>query len=304
MGIGNLQGVLRAYGEDAPSYARVYFDSTPTRHAAVQRRLAAFGDDSSTYLWKIYAARDIMRLYRRGPGRARAARGAADGQELRRGGAAPARATRRASPTPGGAQGGVGRRRRSARFPNDPARHRPRARPDAWASWPGACGVPRGLYRGLRPEALAHGALHRRADARVRGRRRRRWSSPRPCATRPTSACSCASNREATRNFSLHTTGWAFDIARSLPLAAPGAGVPVRARPAAGARRDRLGARARARSTSPRRATRRRCCRCSIAGSTLEPPSGRGLRARLGLGRRLSAMTASAAGALAAARAS
>ena len=29
-----------------------------------------------------------------------------------------------------------------------------------------------------------------------------------------------ARNIEATRNFSLHTTGWAFDIARALPLAA------------------------------------------------------------------------------------
>jgi hypothetical protein len=67
MGIGKLQGVLRAYGEDRPSYARVYFDSTPTHHAAVQQRLAAFGDDSSNYLWKLYAARDIMRLYRDDP---------------------------------------------------------------------------------------------------------------------------------------------------------------------------------------------------------------------------------------------
>src|SRR5215211_7658545 len=64
MGIGNLQGVLRAYGAERPSYARVYFDSTPDRHPAVQRRLAAFGDDSSNYLWKLYAARAIMRLHR------------------------------------------------------------------------------------------------------------------------------------------------------------------------------------------------------------------------------------------------
>ena len=67
MGIGNLQDVLRAYGEERPSYARVYFDSTPDRHADVQRKLAAFGDDSSNYLWKLGAAREIMRLSREDP---------------------------------------------------------------------------------------------------------------------------------------------------------------------------------------------------------------------------------------------
>ena len=48
MGIGNLQNALRAYGDDDASYARLYFDSTPLRHAPAYRRLAALGDDSST----------------------------------------------------------------------------------------------------------------------------------------------------------------------------------------------------------------------------------------------------------------
>jgi hypothetical protein len=64
MGIGNLQGVLRLYGGGRPSYARLYFDSTPARHAAAYDRLAAFGDDSRNYLWKLGAAAEIMRLYR------------------------------------------------------------------------------------------------------------------------------------------------------------------------------------------------------------------------------------------------
>ena len=67
MGIGNLQDVLALYGEERPSYARVYFDSTPDHHADVQRKLAAFGDDSSNYLWKLGAAREIMRLSREDP---------------------------------------------------------------------------------------------------------------------------------------------------------------------------------------------------------------------------------------------
>ena len=64
MGIGNLDSVLRDYGAGAMPYVQVYFDSTPTRHAAAYRRLAAFGDDSSNYWWKILAAEQIMRLYR------------------------------------------------------------------------------------------------------------------------------------------------------------------------------------------------------------------------------------------------
>jgi hypothetical protein len=65
MGIGNLGGVIEAYGgDDRPSYVRLFFDTTPQRHASAWRQLASFGDDSSTYLWRVLAAREIMRLYR------------------------------------------------------------------------------------------------------------------------------------------------------------------------------------------------------------------------------------------------
>ncbi len=67
MGIGNLQSALRAYGEDDISYTRLYFDSTPLKHVAAYDKLASLGDDSSTYLWRIGAAREIMRLYREDP---------------------------------------------------------------------------------------------------------------------------------------------------------------------------------------------------------------------------------------------
>src|SRR4051812_11989303 len=56
MGIGNLQGALGAYGKADIPYARLFFDSTPLRHAKAWRRLAALGDDSSTYLWRVKAA--------------------------------------------------------------------------------------------------------------------------------------------------------------------------------------------------------------------------------------------------------
>jgi hypothetical protein len=67
MGVGNLQQALAAYGKPAIPYAQLYFDSSPLRHAGAWRKLATLGDDSSSYLWRVLAARDIMRLYRRSP---------------------------------------------------------------------------------------------------------------------------------------------------------------------------------------------------------------------------------------------
>ena len=64
MGIGNLDDVLAAYGEDDVGWAQVYFDATPSDHPETYELLSGFGDDSATYLWRVYAAREIMRLYR------------------------------------------------------------------------------------------------------------------------------------------------------------------------------------------------------------------------------------------------
>jgi soluble lytic murein transglycosylase-like protein len=67
MGVGNLQRALKAYGNDDIPYAQLYFDSTPLRHAAAWKVLASLGDDSSTYLWRIGAAKTIMKLSRDDP---------------------------------------------------------------------------------------------------------------------------------------------------------------------------------------------------------------------------------------------
>jgi hypothetical protein len=64
MGIGNLQTVLARYGASRVPYVQLFFDTTPLRHATAWRFLAALGDDSSTYLWRIEAAREAMRLWR------------------------------------------------------------------------------------------------------------------------------------------------------------------------------------------------------------------------------------------------
>jgi hypothetical protein len=64
MGIGNLQGVLGAYGDDDASYAQVFFDSSPDHHPRAYRLLTRLGDDSKTYFWRVLASSEVMRLYR------------------------------------------------------------------------------------------------------------------------------------------------------------------------------------------------------------------------------------------------
>jgi hypothetical protein len=98
MGMGNLETVLRRYAGGASSqpiaklvagdkltYARLYFDTTPLRNARAYAFLSSLGDDSSTYLWRVLAAQQIMRLSRTDP--AELARLAA----LQRAGGAPVR---------------------------------------------------------------------------------------------------------------------------------------------------------------------------------------------------------------------
>ena len=210
MGIGNLQGALRAYGRSAISYAQLFFDSTPLRHAQAWRRLAALGDDSATYLWRVMAARDIMRLYRQNP------------VELTR------RAdlqTRKAS-----AEEVLHPPGRPPAYGDPFALERARASGELVAlDGPRLAGAgvridPRmgelagrlhqspDLYRALRPQALR--------ILEVIGAGTRAIARTRPLVVTSTvrdaryQRLLAADNVEATRNFSLHTTGWAFDISR------------------------------------------------------------------------------------------
>jgi hypothetical protein len=67
MGMGNLQTILSRYGEDRPSYAKLFFDSAPMRKPAAYQLLSSLGDDSSNYYWKVRAAKAMMSLYRGDP---------------------------------------------------------------------------------------------------------------------------------------------------------------------------------------------------------------------------------------------
>ncbi len=80
MGLGNLTDVIDSYAKangidtkaETPaqtvadaglSYAQLYFDSSPTKNEQTYKRLSAFEDDSATYYWRVLAAEQIMRLF-------------------------------------------------------------------------------------------------------------------------------------------------------------------------------------------------------------------------------------------------
>jgi len=213
MGMGNLESVLRAYGaepgDDDVSYTRVYFDSTPLRNAAAQRKLASFGDDSSNYLWKLGAAREIMRLHREDAGelaRLQAAQTAkASAEEVLH----PPGSTPRFT-TPARLRD-AWEDDQLAPFPDDP-RVTGLRRDRRMGELARRIGQQPSLYEGLRPEALAT-ALYIGAQVRA-------FSRQAPLTVTSTVRDDLYQRRlirrngEATRGYSLHTTGWAFDIAR------------------------------------------------------------------------------------------
>jgi hypothetical protein len=211
MGIGNMQTALGAYGKRDISYAQLYFDSTPLRHAKAYRILAALGDDSSTYLWRVMAARDIMRLYREDP--AKLARRA----ELQARKASAEEVLHPADETPPyGDPFAIGRARASGELVALDAqqlegfgiRIDPRM-----GELAGRLHQSRRLYRALRPQALR--------ILEIIGAGTRAIARTRPLVVTSTvrdaryQRVLAARNLEATHNFSLHTTGWAFDISRT-----------------------------------------------------------------------------------------
>ena len=211
MGVGNLQGVLEAFGadEDTP-YAEVFFDSSPLRHQEAWSRLARLGDDSSTYLWRIGAAREIMRLHRDDPDEL------AELSELHGNKNSAEEVLHRPGETeqfsepedietsrdngellalPADRLGAAGIR-------IDPTMGELAERQNVDAS----------LYRALRPEALAL-LLHLGDGVKA-------ISKAQPLVLTSTvrdlgyQNLLARGNPEATDGYSLHTTGWAFDIER------------------------------------------------------------------------------------------
>jgi soluble lytic murein transglycosylase-like protein len=210
MGIGNLQTALRAYGDDV-SYARLYFDSPPTQHGEAWRALARLGDDSATYLWRVLAAREIMRLYRSDPAQLDRMSALQNAKNSAEEVLHPQDATERFA-TPDDLRTAYEDGRLVALPRASLAEHGLAIDPQM-GELAARLRRSRATYRGLRPAALAllvvlgagakeiSGSEPLLLTSTVRDERYQRLLVDR--------------NGEATRNYSLHTTGWAFDILRT-----------------------------------------------------------------------------------------
>jgi soluble lytic murein transglycosylase-like protein len=223
MGIGNLSRVIRLYANADPdmtipeivhdqelSWTQLFFDSTPTQNIGAYKLLQTLGDDSPSYYWRVLAAREIMRLYRDDPDRLSeldALHGAkASAEEVLH----PPASTLRFSDAAALRAAWDGDLLQP--LPNDPGQ-RWFAVDSTMGELAPRLGQPTSLYRGLRPEALA--VLLYLAD-RVHDL---------SGATKPLAVTSSVrdqryqdllkvGNPEATRGYSLHTTGYSFDIRR------------------------------------------------------------------------------------------
>jgi soluble lytic murein transglycosylase-like protein len=211
MGIGNLTTLQERFGgDDATPYAELYFDSSPLRHGRAYRLLASFGDDSSTYLWRVEAARDVMRRWREDPAalavRAQRITAKNSREELLH----PVEDTRRFV---------------------DPADLRRAYQDEDIVSLPAndlaGAGIrldadmgelarrvrqPRVLYRGLRPEALALLVYVARGTEAISDRQPLIVTST--VRDQRYQRVLLRGNPEATAGYSLHTTGYAIDILR------------------------------------------------------------------------------------------
>jgi soluble lytic murein transglycosylase-like protein len=211
MGIGNLQDVLAAYGDEEASYTRVYFDATPDRHPRTHRLLTGLGDDSKTYLWRVLASAEVMRLYREDPdelARLEGLHGAkASGEEVLH----PRTSTELyESPDDLDAAYAEGELRP---FPNDPAGYGLRRSP-RMGELARRLDAERALYRGLRPEAFAL-AVYIAGRVRAIADTRAPLIVTSTVRDREYQALLARRNPEATGAYSLHTTGFAFDIRRA-----------------------------------------------------------------------------------------
>ena len=210
MGVGNLQQAISAFGEgDRIAYERLFFASSPTSHAQAWELLSGLGDESALYYWKVLAARDLMAQFR------------ADRDGLER---LAELQTQKASDEnvlhpPGEEAFADADALRAAyddgtlkRLPANAAALGLQFDPQMGELAP-RLGQPKALYRGLRPGAL-------RVLVELAAGVRRISGVDAPLIVTSTvrdddyQARLADGNGEATRNFSVHTTGWSFDVLR------------------------------------------------------------------------------------------
>lgn len=223
MGIGNLTNVLRAFvgaDDDLPvpelvdehdlSWVRVFFDTAPDRNGPAHRLLARLGDDSPTYYWRVLAAAEIMRLWR--DDREHLAEldllhgGKDSAEEVLH---PPFETERFADSSDLARAWGTNLLQP---LPDDPARTG-FALDATMGELAAKLGEPRELYRGLRAEALAL-LVHMARRVRTLGRAARPLEVTSTVRDDAYQRLLRSGNPEATSGYSLHTTGFAFDVRR------------------------------------------------------------------------------------------
>jgi hypothetical protein len=223
MGIGNLEQAIRDYADDRTtpvaklvadqkiSYAKLFFDTSPLRDADAYKTLTDLSDDSKTYYWRVLAAKEILRLYRQDRGALSRLQDLQDNKGSSEEVLHPADSTERFA-GPGASQSAADAGKlmslpptgtRGLGFVVDPQMGQLAKKLKRKPA----------LYRQLRPEALS---LLVYLGAGVKA------IDPRAAPLRVTSSVRdqayqnllLQSNPEATSAYSLHTTGYTFDILR------------------------------------------------------------------------------------------
>jgi hypothetical protein len=213
MGIGNLESVLAAYADGGDpggiGYAQLYFDSGPASHPEAYEMLQGFSDESADYLWKVYASREIMERWRDDPD------GLAATSTLATNKATLEEVFHPENETPvfedPGAIEDATEDGELLPLPEEPGLGW-EPDPDIGEVAPELDQEPE-LYRALRPEALATLTYMAGLVRNISG------------AATPLQVTSAVrdleyqdvlvqTNPQATSEYSLHTTGWSFDIRR------------------------------------------------------------------------------------------
>ena len=210
MGIGNLKTLIGTYGSRrTPSWPQLYYDSSPTRHRRTWKLLNSLGDDSRHYLFKVLASREIMRLSRTDPDELKRQ------IELQTAKASAEEVLRPESRYPPYEDDEdlrfAYKRDELVPLPSDPPRLavRPSRKMGSLAR---QLDQPKILYRGLRQEALATLLYIAKEYRRIAGKGTLRVTST--VRDQPYQDLLVRTNLQATPEFSLHTTGFAIDVAK------------------------------------------------------------------------------------------
>jgi hypothetical protein len=223
MGIGNLKTLIDTYVSPRPrarttrrtvrryglSWPQLYYDSSPTRNPRTWKLLNQLGDDSRHYLFKVLASREIMRLSRKDPDELKRQ---IELQTAKASAEEVLRPESRYTPYEDDEDLRFAYKRDElVPLPSDPPRlaFRPSRKMGSLAR---QLDQPKILYRGLRQQALATLLYIAKEYRRVAGKGTLRVTST--VRDQPYQDLLVRTNIQATPEFSLHTTGFAVDIAK------------------------------------------------------------------------------------------